>query len=67
MQIVDERGDVVRWGPGLPVETDFIASLCARVQAKGVGVGKSEAHVIADVRAACEELIYDLKAKVKPS
>jgi hypothetical protein len=66
MQIVElATGHVVhRWAPGLAVETELLDNLCRRVQAKGVGLGRTEAHVIADVRAALEELIYDLKTQV---
>lgn len=56
-------GEVVRWGPGLKVESDFEDSLIERVKAKGVGV-RMTAHVLTDVRNALRELLHDLKAKV---
>lgn len=65
VQIVHrETGLVVSWAPGLQVEVEFIENLCTRVRAKGVGLARSEAHVIADVRTACHELLHDLKARI---
>lgn len=55
---------VHQWAPGLAVESQFVAELCDRVRAKGVGVGRTEAHVIADVQTACEQLLFDLKSRV---
>lgn len=66
LRIVHEAtGTIVAWTPRKP-ETDgpVIDELCARIAAKGVGVGKSEAHVLADVRAAWHELLHGLKAHV---
>jgi len=58
-------GEVVhRWAPGLAVEVELVENLCARIAAKGVGVGRTEAHVIADVREAVGELLLDLKKRV---
>ncbi len=59
-----ETGKVVSWAPGLAAEVELIDNLCERVRAKGVGLAMTEAHVIADVRAAFAELLYDLKAKI---
>lgn len=65
LQIVHaEDGRVVEWAPGLSAEIELIDNLCARVQAKGVGVGKTEAHVLADVRAAFHDLLRDLKSQI---
>ena len=55
---------VVAWPPGLDDEHDLIESLCERVRAKGVGIGRSEAHVIEDVRAAFTELLTNCKRMV---
>lgn len=58
---------VVRWPPGRregSAERDLITDLCDRVRAKGVGVLRTEAHVIADVEAAFKELLFDAKAGV---
>jgi hypothetical protein len=55
---------VHQWTPGLAAESLIVSELCDRVRAKGVGVGKTEEHVIADVRAAIEELLFDLKSRV---
>lgn len=65
LQIVHAgTGTVVQWAPGLAAEVELIDNLCRRVQAKGVGFGKSETHVLADVRDALGELLYDLKAQI---
>jgi len=57
-------GKVVQWAPGLSVEKDFIAELVERVSVKGVGIACSRFHVCQDIRAACEELLHDLKSRV---
>ena len=57
-------GKLVEWAPGLTIEKDFVAEICRRVQAKGVGIGRTEAHVVADVRAAVEELLFAIKMDV---
>ncbi len=62
-----ESGQIARWAPGLEAEVEFIDNLCRRVQAKGVGFLKTEAHVITDVRVAIMELLLDLKREVPPA
>ena len=57
-------GVVVEWAPGLRAEVELIENLCARVKAKGVGVGRSEAHVVQDVHDAFVELLRDLKSSI---
>lgn len=57
-------GDAVQWAPGLSVEKEFIQELCNRLAAKGVGYGRSTAHVLVDLQAALEELFQDLKSQV---
>ena len=57
-------GDFVEFAPGLRVESQLLEELCDRVQAKGVGVGRTTEHVIADLRAAWQELFFDLKKQV---
>lgn len=52
------------WVPGSPTETLLVQDLCGRVAEKGVGIGRTTTHVVADVRAAIEELIFDLKKQV---
>jgi hypothetical protein len=65
VQIVHRKsGLVVQWAPGLNVEDELIDTLCERVRAKGIGIGRTEAHVLGDVRAALEELLFDLKSQV---
>lgn len=57
-------GQVVQWAPGLLIEKDLVDEVCRRVAAKGVGFGKTEAHVLADVKAAVEELFFQIKVDV---
>lgn len=65
IQIIHRRsGEVVRWAPGLEIEHEFEANLLKRVEAKGVGAGRTTKHVLADVDAALKELLYDLKKQV---
>ncbi len=59
-----ETGRVVEWAPGLQVERQLVIDLCNRVAAKGVGVFRTTAHVVADVRVALQELLYELKSEV---
>ena len=59
-----ESGKVVRWAPGLEIEKQFEDELLDRVKAKGVGVGRSTTHVLADVQTALQELLHDLKKQV---
>lgn len=42
----------------------FIDALCARLEAKGIGAGKTTAHVLADLRETWQELLHELKAHV---
>lgn len=55
---------VSSWTPGSVVEKDLIEELVQRVRDKGVGVLRTEAHVIEDVRSALRELLLDLKKRV---
>lgn len=65
IQVINRKtGVVVAWAPGLRVEKQFESELLDRVRAKGVGVGRTEAHVLVDVRDALRELLYDLKSQV---
>jgi hypothetical protein len=57
-------GEVVQWAPGRSVEKAIVDELCERVAKKGVGVGRTTAHVVLDVRAALNELLLDLKKQV---
>jgi len=68
LQIVHEPTGqvVVSWPAGVnrPKERDFIEAVCERVREKGVGVGRTEAHVIADVREALQDVIGEAKRRV---
>ena len=66
LQIIHiNTGRVVSWAPGRLAETDVIEDLLARVKAKGVGLGRSEASVIGRIREAFGEMLYELKSKVR--
>ena len=65
IQVIHKQdGKVVSWAPGLEVEKAFQAELLSRVKAKGVGLARTEAHVLASVDAALKELLHDLKSRV---
>jgi hypothetical protein len=67
LQVIDRQtgGEVViGWYPGDRVEVDLAGELTERVKAKGVGLFRSEAHVLADLRLAFGEMLYDLKRRV---
>jgi len=68
LQIVEAKtGEVVAaWEPGLRIEKGLINDLSTRVAAKGVGVGRTTAHVVADIEDAFEDLLYELKRDVSP-
>ena len=68
IQVVDRHTNaVVSWAPGSAVERQFVEDLVDRVVAKGVGFGRTSAHVAGDVRAAVENLLFELKRDVPPS
>ena len=65
IQVVNTKtGKVVEWAPGMVVERQLVVDLCNRVAAKGVGMARSTAHVVADVKAALEELLFEMKSEV---
>lgn len=65
IQVVEKDGQrVVEWAPGLAVERQLVTDLCNRVAAKGVGVLRTTAHVVEDVRTSLEELLFELKSDV---
>lgn len=57
---------IPHWTDGLPAEDAFLEALCVSIAAKGVGLGRTTAHVLEDVRAAFGEQVHDLKRTVKP-
>lgn len=66
VQIVErESGTVVaEWIPGRLQEETFIADICQRVKAKGVGLGRTTSHVLTDVQVAIEDWLTSLKSQV---
>lgn len=57
-------GEYVEWAPGDPIETMVVDALIERCRNKGVGLMRTEAHVLADVRAAAEDVLLALKGYV---
>ncbi len=61
-----ETGELVAsWPPGLSEERNFIARVCDKVRANGVGLWRSEAHVVSGVVAALSAALHELKAQVR--
>lgn len=67
LQIVDAHGRVVvsPFAAG-KLEIDLIASCVAAVVARGVGIGRTSAHVAEDVRQGISAAIQALKDDTKP-
>lgn len=58
-------GEYVEFAPGSRVESPILEDLCSRVRAKGVGIFRTEDHVIADLQTAFRELFFELKKQVR--
>ena len=56
--------EYVEWAPGRSKESMIVDDLVRRVQMKGVGLFKTEAHVLLAIRESLLELIIDLKEQV---
>ena len=57
---------VARWPPGDDEERDLVAAIAAGVRAKGVGVFRTEAHVVAAVEGVVRDALLSVKRQVKP-
>jgi hypothetical protein len=67
MQVLDRKtGEVVQFEPGLSVEREFVDDCVAKIVSLGVGFFRTSAHVEQDVRDGIEQVIHELKAKVRP-
>lgn len=53
--------------PGAKGERDLKADIGSRLLAKGVGIGKTQAHVLADFFTAFDEAMADIKSEVVPT
>ena len=68
LQVV-RRGNkqvVARWPPGLADEHDLVEEIVGHVRARGVGVFKTEAHVLQAVRDSIEQGLRALKSRIRP-
>jgi len=67
LQIVDTHGEVVvsPFAAG-KLELDLIEACVAQVLARGVGIGRTSAHVAEDVRAGITAAIQALKDQTRP-
>jgi hypothetical protein len=61
LQLVDRDGTVARYRAGGRAELDFIETCVSAIMAKGVGFGRTAAHVERDVRTGITEAIRTLK------
>ena len=67
MAVIDrETQEIVEYEPGHRAEKDFIDDCVARTLRKGVGFGRTAAHVEQDLRAALDEAVFELKARIRP-
>jgi len=66
LQIVDQKGHVVvsPFAAG-KLEMDLIDRCVEEIARRGVGFGKTEAHVLADVREGIKAAIQALKDETK--
>jgi hypothetical protein len=46
-------------------ERQFIEEVVNRAVARGVGIGRTSAHVAEDIRTAMQELLWELKSEVR--
>ncbi len=61
LQIIDADGVVAQMPGGGPLELALIESCVSAIVARGVGVGRTSAHVAADIRAGIAEALMSLK------
>jgi hypothetical protein len=66
IRIVRADGSTVDLRPGGQAEKDFIEDVIIRTHAKGVGWGRTTAHVLTDMRSALMESLFDLKSDIAP-
>jgi hypothetical protein len=67
LQIVREDGELVKFRPGTRGEEgDFVAAATARIVAKGVGLGRTEAQVKRAIAEGFSEVFAELKQNVLP-
>jgi hypothetical protein len=69
IQVVTRRdGQVVEsikaWEPGLRVEREFVASLIEALSTRPIGLFRTKATVLAAVKAAVEQFLFELKSQV---
>ena len=65
LQIVTPEGIAARFPGGGPLEREFIQACVDAIVAKGVGIGRTEAHVAIVAADAIRETILALKADTR--
>lgn len=61
LQLADSEGRIAQYRAGGKAEIDFIEACVAATIKRGVGVGRTEAHVAQDMRDGIAEAILSLK------
>lgn len=65
-QVVEEGSDAVcRLPAGGRIERDIVADVLTRAQAKGIGVFRTEARVLAAIETSLTEVLSELRKEVK--
>lgn len=64
--IVREDGKEVKIHPGGKGERDLVSAIVDTTIAKGVGFFRTEDHVKQDLTDAINEVLFELKAEVRP-
>lgn len=68
LQVIGPNGELAAtWRPGDRAELDLIQRVADRVATKPVGLFRTKARVRQEVVTALEEVIHELKARVKPT
>lgn len=63
IQLTDADGRVIKTRAGGKHEADLVETFVRHIASKGVGLFRTEAHVLADVRAGIIDALMELKVK----
>ena len=61
LQIVDKEGRIAHFPGGGAMEIDLIEKVTTAILVKGVGFGRTSAHVEQDIRDGFQEVMLELK------